>query len=61
MPRGLQPQSHMFSDVGDPGLEAAEEILEAALVGNIRLHVGFLVCFPIGNGADIGMACANCY
>lgn len=54
MPRGLRPQSHMFSDVGDPGLEAAEEILEAALVG-------FLVCFPIGNGADIGMACTNCY
>ena len=60
MPRGLQPQCHLFSGVGDPDLEAAEEILEAVLVGNIALHVGLLVCFPMGNRADIGMVCTNC-
>lgn len=54
VPTGLQPQSGSFSGVGDPA-----EILEAALVGNIRLRVG-LVCFSSRNRADISMACANC-
>lgn len=46
LPRGFQPQSHLFSSIGEPGLEAAEEILKPMLVGNIGLHVWSPCVFP---------------